>query len=129
MDMRIPALNIQTLLESKPLKSRILVRRLAVESPQKLEPWKILAEKIQIMLQRAGQELSRVFNRVILLQRIYGLETHAQFARQGFVSQERSKGLHPDAPSACGGNWGVPDTLRLRIGSPPPRGGSEKWWI
>ena len=30
MDMRIPPLNIEIMLESNPLKSRILVRRLAV---------------------------------------------------------------------------------------------------
>ena len=36
MDMRIPPLKIKFLLESDPLKSRILVRRLAVLAPS---PW------------------------------------------------------------------------------------------
>ena len=33
MDMRIPPLKIKILLGSNPLKSRILVRRLAVDGP------------------------------------------------------------------------------------------------
>ena len=38
MDMRIPPLTINTMLESNPLKSRILVRRWAVVPPPKLKP-------------------------------------------------------------------------------------------
>ena len=43
--MRIPPLNIQILLESNPLKSRILVRRLAVRAPQQIRPWQIFVGK------------------------------------------------------------------------------------
>ena len=49
MDMRIPPLETNILLESNPLKSRILVRRLALGSrAQSLRGWRQLQRRVQV---------------------------------------------------------------------------------